>query len=263
MQLMAIGRATCRESLRDPAFLVLLLVCGGLIAATPFFTFFTFQPTAKTMMIKDMGLATITLAGLLFALFSAAASVSREIENQTALTVLAKPVTRRTFVAGKFVGIMLAVTLLFCCLTVALGVTLWLDHAVNGQGEFLASLRLAAPEVLFAYLEIGILTAVSVGLALFLPFAANLVLCFLVYGLANVSTSLLAGAEGQGGLVRFLVRGLYVLLPNFDNFSLDYYHGTLDVPPLPLVLLAAVYGILYTGFVLALAAVFFEERELA
>jgi hypothetical protein len=52
------------------------------------------------------------VAGLFSAVMSASASVAREIHSGTALAVLAKPVSRRQFLLGKYAGLALSLGLL-------------------------------------------------------------------------------------------------------------------------------------------------------
>ena len=53
---------------------------------------------------------------LLVVIWTASVTVSDEIEGRTALTVLSKPLTRRQFVVGKFIGLALVALLIFMIL---------------------------------------------------------------------------------------------------------------------------------------------------
>ena len=86
----------------------------------------TFGEDVKVL--KDTGLTSIMLLAIIVAVWSASVSISDEIEGRTALTLLSKPVRRRQFILGKFLGILWPVLLLF----VLLG--LWLLFAVSVQG---------------------------------------------------------------------------------------------------------------------------------
>ena len=66
----------------------------------------------------------IMVLGMLQAIWSAGTSVSDEIEGRTALTVLSKPVSRRSFILGKYAGIMLAVLVLFVVIGAVLVIVL-------------------------------------------------------------------------------------------------------------------------------------------
>ena len=67
-------------------------------------------------MYKDSSLMTIMVLAILVAVWTASVSVADEIEGRTALTLLSKPISRREFVLGKFLGIVWANFLMFVIL---------------------------------------------------------------------------------------------------------------------------------------------------
>ncbi|MBN1256677.1 MAG: ABC transporter permease subunit [Planctomycetes bacterium] len=118
---LSIARNTLSETLRQSVFGVVLLGAGFLIASSPAFSMFTFMDSTK--LVQDMGLATILIAGLFLAVLCSITVISKEIEGRTALTVLAKPISRGSFVLGKFLGISAAIILATCILIVVLLLT--------------------------------------------------------------------------------------------------------------------------------------------
>jgi ABC-type transport system involved in multi-copper enzyme maturation permease subunit len=102
----AIAKNALTETVRQPVFVVILGIGAFMIALSPSFSMFTLMNDVK--LLKDMGLATILLTGLLQAAFSAGNVISNEVENKTILTVLTKPVSKTQFILGKFTGIALA-----------------------------------------------------------------------------------------------------------------------------------------------------------
>lgn len=114
----AIFRNTFLETIRQPIYALLLSGMCLLIALTPamaahIYTFGagTGLERAADRMIADLGLATVLLTGLLLSIFSASNVIVREIEEETALTVLSKPIGRASFVVGKYLGIATAIAL--------------------------------------------------------------------------------------------------------------------------------------------------------
>lgn len=110
-QLYTITRNTFLESLRQPIVLVITIVGSVLIWLNLSIAAYTFDDDNKILI--DCGLGTLALAGLLVAGFCATGVLSAEIENRTVLTVVSKPVSRVVFVLGKFLGVALAVTLVY------------------------------------------------------------------------------------------------------------------------------------------------------
>lgn len=102
-QLLAIARNTFFESVRQPIMLVVLMVAAILIILSNPLSAFTMEDDQR--MLVDIGLATVFAGGALLAAFIATSVLSREIDNRTVLTVIAKPVGRPLFVLGKFLGV--------------------------------------------------------------------------------------------------------------------------------------------------------------
>jgi len=95
-----------RETVRQPVFCILVGIALVMIALSPSFAMFTLFDDVK--LVKDMGLSTILLAGLLLAVLSASTVVTEEVRGRTALMVVARPVGRWQFVLGKLLGIAFA-----------------------------------------------------------------------------------------------------------------------------------------------------------
>lgn len=134
LQLLTIARNTFIESLRQPIFLLLILINALLQILTTWSTGFTMtyegsaEVSGDNRMLLDIGLSTIFLFATLMAAFVATAVFSREIENKTVLTVVSKPVGRPTLVLGKFLGV--AVAILIAAVTMLCFLLLSIRHGV-------------------------------------------------------------------------------------------------------------------------------------
>ena len=118
-KLYSIAKTTFVQTVRQPIFSILIAVTFAVLIISVSLAGWTmgggvgeFAQSDKMMLIS-VGLATLLVAGLLIAAFSASSAVSREIEERTALTVISKPVARAVFVLGKFLGVAAAVTVAF------------------------------------------------------------------------------------------------------------------------------------------------------
>lgn len=108
-QALAIVRNTFFESIRQPIMLVMLVVATLAIVLSNPLSGYTMEDDQR--MLVDIGLATVFICGTLLAAFIATSVLTREIENRTALTVVAKPVPRPVFVIGKYLGVSGAILL--------------------------------------------------------------------------------------------------------------------------------------------------------
>ena len=118
MKIFTIASNTFIEVIRQPVY-VIIATCGlVLILLSPNFTMFAMLENHK--LIKDMGLATLWITGILLATFSASHVLYQEIENKTILTILTKPVSRVSFIIGKFLGLLFSIGVAQYILTLVL-----------------------------------------------------------------------------------------------------------------------------------------------
>jgi len=111
MSLFAISRNAFVETIRQPIYVVLILVTFGVLVLDLPLSGWTmgtgmgdYHASDQQIMI-NLGLSTLLVSGLFIAAFSAAGVLSREIEDKTILTVVSKPVGRPLVVVGKFLGV--------------------------------------------------------------------------------------------------------------------------------------------------------------
>jgi hypothetical protein len=127
----AIALSAFREGVRQPMFWLLFGAAFLLMTAAPVIPYFTFGE--DHLVVKDIGYDTIMLVAAIFGAVAASMSISEEIEGRTAVTLMSKPVSRRQFLIGKYLGIVLAAGVLFALLGVYFeGTTLfkhWWDKA--------------------------------------------------------------------------------------------------------------------------------------
>jgi len=252
MKIRAIARTTYSGAVRQPIFYILVLLSLALILLSFSFTLFTFSDEGKVKMIRDMGLATITVCALLVALFSASTVIADEVEKKTVLTVLCKPVSKVEFIVGKYLGIMSAVMVAVVVLTVAFLIAMGVAQK-RFDGLILAG-------VLFSVLQVTVLTAVSVAVSTRFPMTVNVPFCIVLYGLGHLSNYLREVVSGADALVRSVASVLLVLVPNLENFSAA--QGISDVP-VQYLMLSVAYAAVYTCAALSVAVILFQTRELA
>jgi hypothetical protein len=125
----AVAQAAYRECWRQPLF---WLVLGGAKGAMWLFVtipYFTFGDDYK--MMKQIAFDLVMIAPLLFGALAASISVSEEIEGRTAVTVMSKPISRRSFLLGKFFGVLMACGAMSLLLTVTLNSALLANRAFD------------------------------------------------------------------------------------------------------------------------------------
>ncbi len=124
----AVASAAYREGWRQPLFWLILTLGVGFIAVSVVIPYYTFGDDYK--MMKQIGFDVVMLAAVLFGVLAASWSISEEIEGRTAVTLMSKPVNRRQFLVGKFLGTLMA------CLVMSLVLAWTLNFALRAMREF-------------------------------------------------------------------------------------------------------------------------------
>jgi ABC-type transport system involved in multi-copper enzyme maturation permease subunit len=271
-QTVTIALATAKEAIRQPAFSVLAFIAAAWLVCSIFVSYFTFGEDIK--MYKDTGLTTISFVGLLLALLTASSSVAEEIEGKTAITLLSKPINRRQFILGKFLGIELGVLALFVLLGATFLCGVWYKYGYDmretaGAAETakrVGQVFQVLPGLALGFMEVTVLASISVAISTRLPILVNLVTCIAIFFLGHL-TPVLVEATGTGKaneLVAFMARLFQVALPGLEYFNAGPAIATGAVIPwLGFVLPTLGYCVLYSSAALIFAFWLFENRDVA
>ena len=283
-----IARATTKEAIRQPLFFLLLALGAFVLLLNTIMPFFTLGEDIREL--KNNGLTTLMICGVLLAIWTAGSSITNEIEGKTAMTLLSKPINRRQFIIGKYIGILQGVLWLFlplCLLfvfliyykvgydakeTSAAEVPDWFLYFKVGGIELpkphpvrLAAVTQILPGIVLLFLQVSVLTAISVALATRIPFVVNLVVCFAVFVIGNLTPMMVAQGNTviKNEYVTFVARLIATVMPSLDSFNI---YGALargvSVPPSYLGYSLA-YGCAYATATVLFAFILFEDRDLA
>jgi hypothetical protein len=253
----AVALAAFREGVRQSMFWLLTLAAWLLLTISPLVPYFTFGE--DHLMVKELGYDTIMLVAVAFGTLAASLFISDEIEGRTAITLMSKPVSRRQFLLGKFVGILLAALVMFGLLgTYFEGVLLfkhwwdkldpvppptWVIATLEGWSlpgeptDFLRGFGLwidhtldTAPGLVLGFSQVMVLVSIAVALATRLPMVVNLTTVLVVYFVAHLTPVLLTRArqaqtESPGSavaqLLNFVAQVFDTIMPDLETFRLD------------------------------------------
>jgi ABC-type transport system involved in multi-copper enzyme maturation permease subunit len=116
--------------------------------------------------------------------------------------------------------------------------------------------------VLYLLLELALLTAFAILFGVFTSSILATLLSFGVYVMGHFSRDLVElGKLSKNENVEFFTQTLYLIVPDLERLNLrnEAVYGLL--PDVGELAAHALYGILYTGLVLAMATVIFSRRE--
>ncbi|HUT54814.1 MAG TPA: ABC transporter permease [bacterium] len=256
MKLWAIAYNTFREAIRDRvlynllAFAVLMI---GLAVALG-----RLSIAERARITVDVGLFSISIFGVLMAIFLGIGLVSKEIEKKTIYTLIAKPVPRCLFILGRFCGLMITIGVNMVIMTAAFVVVLWYNREAPGW-------PLTWPigqAIIMTYVELGIITAAAMVFSTFSTptLSAIFTLCFVVIGRLTAGLKLLISRE-QSPAAWWAADILYYLVPNLTNYvrieAAVYGEGLAPDLFLRIILI----GALTAAFLLAIAIAIFQRRN--
>ncbi|MGA2587452.1 MAG: ABC transporter permease [Candidatus Aminicenantales bacterium] len=243
---------TFKEAIRDRILYLLLFFAAVAILFSRVLALLTVGD--RTKIIKDVGLASISLFGALMAILIGTGLVYKEIEKRTIFTLISKPIRRHEFLLGKYFGLVLTLFVMLLCMSVIFLVLIFFQ-TWTVEWKLLVA-------IFSIFIELILITAVAVLFSCFsTPILSSLfALCFYLIGHFSWSLETLI-KKARPGAGRTLLRVLDAVLPDLENFNLktEVVHG------LPIsaahVLYATAYGVVYAAFVLTLAVLIFRRRD--
>jgi ABC-type transport system involved in multi-copper enzyme maturation permease subunit len=280
-----IARATTKEALRQPVFLLLLALGILVIGANYYVPFFSLGEDTK--MFIDCGLATILICSLLLSVWTASMSVADEIEGKTAMTLLSKPITRRQFVVGKYIGITQAALILILVVGAAFFALTYFKFGYDAREAgkeqpdayvwtTLGSLDVPVPEperlsvalkilpaLSLIFMEVAVMTAVSVAISTRLPMLMNIVTCFAIFVVSHLTPVLVASTFKDLPPVRLMAQVFATVLPSLESFNMSAAVATGKDVPVAYLGLCAAYCVAYAAAAVLLGFIMFEDRDLA
>jgi ABC-type transport system involved in multi-copper enzyme maturation permease subunit len=252
MKIGAIAGITFKEAKRDRILYLLFFFAALGIAASRVLAVLTVGDRIK--IIKDVGLASISIFGLLMAILIGTGLVYKEIDKKTIYTLLAKPLRRAEFILGKFLGLVLTLFIMTAAMT-AIFLAIVYAHTLRIETRLLVA-------VAYIFLELVLVTAVAILFSSFsTPILSSLfALGFTLIGHLSWGLELIL-KKMRPGTGKTLVRALEMVLPDLENFNFktEVVHG-LPIPP-GIYLTSLLYGVCYTAFILGLAVLIFRRRD--
>lgn len=203
----------------------------------------------------DFGLAAISVLGVLVAVFVGTGLINKEIEKRTVLVLIPKPLSRAEFIIGKHLGLLGVLAVLIVALMI-----IYLILLSFSQIEYpILSILIST---LYLFLELSLMTAVALAFGVFTSSLLATLLTLGVYFMGHLSRDLVElGRLSENATIETFTQGLYLVLPDLSRLNLknEAVYGLL--PPALTLLGHAVYALVYTILLLAIAILIFSRRE--
>jgi ABC-type transport system involved in cytochrome c biogenesis permease component len=278
---------TLTELARLKIFYFLLIFALLVIGNSLFMASLSFEE--EFQMLKDVSLGAMSIFTSLLAILATAMMLPKDIEDRTIYTILAKPVPRFEYLAGKLLGILLLLGISTIVMAAMFFTVLWFrettviadaqrqmvgaDGAVTEElTAYIAKVQASAfnanliPGVVVVFLKAALLAALTLFVSTFATSAIfAMIISIAIYFIGHLQAT---AREYwlQGVDIAWWTRGLVAIValvfPDLQAFSLadDIVAG--NAVPMGLFLQTAGLGALYVGVYYLLACVLFSGREL-
>ncbi len=252
MRIWVVAQNTFREAVRDKVLYVLLFLAAVTIFGSKALGWISIGQDIK--IVKDISLAATDIFGVLIAIFVGASLIYKEIDKRTLYTILSQPMHRYEFVLGKYFG-----------LAALLGVVTVIMAAVTAVYVLLLGGALDAVYFLSAlliYWKLLLVTAFSILLSTLSSPIMSAVILFSLYVFGHATAVFLhLPPQFDGTVAKKILEVAYYLLPNLNNFNIRAEAANAVPVRMTFVFFSLLYGLAYSAFVLLIATLIFEEKD--
>jgi Cu-processing system permease protein len=253
-KIFAIAQNTFRESVRSKVLYSFFFFALFMVIVSTVFSTTTVGDHIR--LLKDFGLAVLSLSTTAFVVVAGSALLAKELQRRTVFNILAKPVQRYEFILGKFLG--LFATALTLVLLMGGGFSTLIGLCENRldtalfAGYLGITLELLVTCACVIFFSSVVVTPMLSGLFTFGVFLAGRSVQYL---------ATFGNDTDMPGVLRTASRILYWLLPHFEllNVSNDVVYSV--AIPLNFYLWGALYALAYTGALLTISTVIFARRN--
>ncbi len=256
--------ATFKGILRDRVFRGIMMACV-LFPLIPSVSSLSMRQRTELSISLSLSLLSFTL--LLLSIFLGGTSLWKDIERRYTFSVLSLPITRVSYLLGKFIGIAAFIVLTTFILGLVSGAVIWSVAEIYPPFRPIVWTNIILA-FFFCSLKYILVIAVSflisaVSTSFFLPIFGTISFFIVgsatqeVYDYLHSSTPLIVTS-----FVKNAANTLYYILPNFSAFDFEV-NAVYGISPSPSGMIwTCVYFILYTAILLVLSTVIFSRREM-
>ncbi len=249
----AIARNTLKTEIRDRMLYGILIFGILYILLTLFLSDLVLR---ELPMVKSFGLAGIYFFNAIIALFLGTTSFYKDVERKTVYFILSKPVSRRQFIIGKFLGLCFVLLITSAIMMVGyLGVIAHVGGGFDLMGVAAIGMQ---------FLEMALFLAFAIFVSTFSSSLLSIVYTSGVFFSGHVVSQLVTDAQAIGiaGWKLQLVRFIYYVFPNLEKFDIRDFAVHQVGAPFVSCALAFCYAAVYVVLLLTAAVWIFEKKEI-
>ncbi len=246
-----IAALTFKEAIRSKVIYAVIFFTFIIVIAAALFG--SVSIGGMSAVVRDFGLGCISLFAVAYTVISGSTLLSKELNKKTIFNILSRPISRTSFVFGKFFGLLLmAITL-----TALMGGVLSIfDYLLNGKFDALILVI-----CVFMFLELSIVAALSLlfSSVIITPFlcGACTFFIFVVGRSASYINEFISSnfSEETSQQLSYLAS---LALPQLQKLNIIDY---IDYPSFSQFGYAVLYSFSYSTLVLLVATLLFSKKE--
>jgi ABC-type transport system involved in multi-copper enzyme maturation permease subunit len=264
--LIEIAKVTFKGGLRDKVLITLIVIS--------ILCFLLIVPSISSLSMRQvrevsvsLSLSIISFVSLVLTIFISVNLVYKDMEKRYSQFIISTPVTRDTYIIGKFLGLFLIIgfSILVLSMFSISGIfiasrlyesqlpMLWGNYAISILFEFISLMIVASVAILFS----------SFSTNVFLPLFATIG-SYIIGNSTQMVMDYIKSPYGRElpSLSIYISKFAYYIFPNLSAFDLkvnSIYSIPLSINHLSISFL---YGLLYIIIILSLSVIIFHHREL-
>lgn len=263
MVIIAIAKNTFREAIRDKILYSLLIFTVIMIAASVLLGQLTIGQDQRV--IKDMGLASMSLFGVLIATFVGTSLVYKEIRKKTIYTMLSKPIHRYEFILGKYLGLLMTMFVELSIMAVVLFAVIML-HGVTFASPVTGAepigYALLVKAIVLIFFELMIVTSIAVLFSIISTPVLSVFFTLGIYVIGHLTVDIKEmGVALESSLLKGLCSLSYYILPNLENFNIRAEMVRDVFVSSRFMFYSIIYGVLYMSFILLVSILSMERKQ--
>lgn len=243
---------TLRQTIRQRLYFNILVFGVGMLLLSMVLGGITYGYADRV--VRSIGLSGVSIALDLMALLVGVSLIHEEIDKKTLFVVLTRPLARWQYVVGRYLGLLLALSVALTGFGLIFSLTLGLSLGEFTKPDFVALVAVLP--------EAAILGGVGLVLSAFSTPTLSSGLGLGFWLAAATTDDLLALTANAEAPMKQIGQAAYYVLPSLARFNfrdLAVYQGEVIMAD---VLSTMAYGAVYAGVLVALASLILTRREM-
>ncbi len=259
------------------SFLIFALI---LISGSYFVSQTSFISQGRIMV--DFSIFAITIFNIFIGIFIGSSIVSDDIEKKNIFTSLTKPLKRSYYLAGRILGLVMAIALSVFIMMVIFYIVLLIMHKylspVNLSGlTFNLTPQAIAVQGVFIVIESVFISVIALLFSLITSKTLASIFTILIFFIGNISGKLNALIRPEKRIVNgkiaivhhanavlvSVVHFIYAVFPNFSVFNISTEAAYKIDIPVPLTIYRITYGLSYAALLFVISVFIFNRKDIS